>query len=109
IWNIVIIVLLVVLAPHFHGEDKIYAFAIGVLAATGVQLLMAFGALGRIDFRLRLHIDWHDPRVKHVFLLMLPVALGLGIVNLDQLINTSFGGKVSGEAPGAINSAFRVY
>lgn len=109
VWNAVIIVLLVVLAPHFHGEDKIYAFSIGILAATGVQLLMAFGALGRVDFRLALHIDWHDPRIRQVFLLMLPVALGLGIVNLDQLINTVFGGKVSPEAPRAIDNAFRVY
>jgi putative peptidoglycan lipid II flippase len=109
VWNVVIIVLLVVLAPQFHGEDKIYAFAIGILAATGVQLLMAFGALGRIDFRLAFHIDWGDPRVGQVFVLMLPVALGLGIVNLDQLINTGFGGKVSPYAPAAINEAFRVY
>jgi putative peptidoglycan lipid II flippase len=109
VWNVVIIVLLVVLAPQFHGEDRIYAYAIGILAATGVQLLMAFGALGRIDFRLRVHIDWRDPRVGQVFLLMLPVALGLGIVNLDQLINTVFGGKVSAEAPRAIDNAFRVY
>ena len=109
VWNAVIIVLLVVLAPHFHGDDKIYAFSIGILAATGVQLAMAFGALGRIDFRLAVHIDWHDPRIRQVFLLMLPVALGLGIVNLDQLINTVFGSKVSAEAPRAIDNAFRVY
>jgi putative peptidoglycan lipid II flippase len=109
VWNVVIIVLLVVFAPHFHGEHKIYAFAIGVLAATVVQVAMAFGALGRIDFRLRVHIDWHDPRIKQVFMLMLPVTIGLGIVNLDQLINSAFGGLVSEQAPSAINNAFRVY
>jgi putative peptidoglycan lipid II flippase len=109
VWNIVIIVLLVVLAPHFHGEDEIYAFAVGILVATGVQLSMAFAALGRIDFRLRVHIDWSDPRVKQVFALMLPVVLGLGIVNLDQLINATFGSLVSTEAPSAINNAFRIY
>jgi putative peptidoglycan lipid II flippase len=109
VWNIVIIVLLVLLAPHFHGEDKIYAFAIGILVATIVQLLMAFGALGRIDFRLRIQVDWHDPRIRQVFALMLPVMLGLGIVNLDQLINATFGSYVSTEAPSAINNAFRIY
>ncbi len=109
VWNLVIIVLLVVLAPHFHGEDKIYAFAIGILAATVVQVLMAFAALGRIDFRLRIHIDWHDPRIRQVFALMLPVMLGLGIVNLDQLLNAAFGTLVSTEAPSAINNAFRIY
>jgi putative peptidoglycan lipid II flippase len=109
VWNVVIIVLLVVLAPHFHGDHEIYAFAVGVLVATVVQVAMAFGALGRIDFRLRMSIDWHDPRIRQVFVLMLPVTIGLGIVNLDQLINSAFGSLVSEEAPSAINNAFRIY
>jgi putative peptidoglycan lipid II flippase len=109
VWNVVIIVLLVVLAPHFHGADEVYAYAIGILAATGVQLTMAFGALARIDFRLRVQIDWHDPRIRQVFVLMLPVTIGLGIVNLDQLINSAFGSLVSEQAPRAIDNAFRVY
>jgi putative peptidoglycan lipid II flippase len=109
VWNAVIIVLLVVLAPHFHGDDEIYAYAVGILAATVVQVLLAFGALGRIDFRLQVRIDWHDPRIRQVFMLMLPITIGLGIVNLDQLINSAFGGLVSNEAPRAIDNAFRVY
>jgi putative peptidoglycan lipid II flippase len=109
VWNVVIIVLLVVLRPHFHGSDQLYAYAIAILAATFVQLLMAVGALGRIDFRLQFSIDWHDPRIRQVFTLMLPVTIGLGIVNLDQLINTVFGTLVSQEAPRAIDNAFRIY
>jgi putative peptidoglycan lipid II flippase len=113
VWNIVIIVLLVVLRPHFHGGsengDQLYAYAIAVLVATVVQLVMVFGALGRIDFRLQFSIDWHDPRIRQVFALMLPVTIGLGIVNLDQLINSVFGTLVSKEAPRAIDQAFRIY
>ncbi len=109
VWNLVIIVLLVVLEPHFHGENRIYAYAIGILAATFVQMALAFGALGRIDFRLQFHINWRDPRIKQVFMLMLPVTIGLGIVNLDQLINSAFGSLVSTEAPRAIDNAFRIY
>jgi putative peptidoglycan lipid II flippase len=40
---------------------------------------------------------------------MLPVTIGLGIVNLDQLINSAFGSLVSEEAPRAIDNAFRIY
>ena len=113
VWNIVIIVLLVVLRPHFHGGvedgDQLYAYAIAILAATFVQFLMVFGALARIDFRLAFAIDWHDPRIRQVFGLMLPVTIGLGIVNLDQLINSVFGTLVNKEAPGAIEKAFRIY
>jgi putative peptidoglycan lipid II flippase len=113
VWNVVIIVLLVVLKPHFHGGyengNELYALAIAVLVATFVQMSMAFGALGRIDFRLQFHVDWHDPRIKQVFMLMLPVTIGLGIVNLDQLINSVFGTLVNKQAPRAIDNAFRIY
>ena len=42
VWNLVIIVLLVALHPHFHGgyEDgnQLYAYAIAILVATFVQM-----------------------------------------------------------------------
>jgi putative peptidoglycan lipid II flippase len=109
VWNVVIIVALVLLRPDFHGEEQIYAYAVGILIATGVQFVMVLGALGRIDFRLQFSIDWHDPRIRQVFVLMLPVTIGLGIVNLDQFINAAFGTLVNKEAPRAIENAFRVY
>jgi putative peptidoglycan lipid II flippase len=107
IWNIVILVLLVAL--HTQFKQPIYAYAIAWLIATVVQMLMVASALRRIDFRLSFEIDWHDPRIRQVFTLMLPVTIGLGIVNLDQLINTSFGALVSSGAPRAIDQAFRIY
>jgi len=113
VWNLVIIVLLVLLHPHFHGgyEDgnALYAYAIGILVATVVQLGMCGAALSRIDFRLQFAFDWRDPRIRQIFTLMLPVTIGLGIVNLDQLINSAFGTLVSEEAPRAIENAFRIY
>ncbi len=107
VWNGVILILLLTLHSHFHMP--IYAYALGVLVATFVQFALAFAALGRIDFRLQFVIDWRDPRVLQVFRLMVPVALGLGIVNLDQLLNSSFGTLVSPYAPRAIDAAFRIY
>jgi putative peptidoglycan lipid II flippase len=113
IWNIVILIGLVLLRPHFHGGvedgDKLYAYAIAILAATFVQMLLAFAALRRIDFRLSFSIDWRDPRVRQILTLMLPVTIGLGIVNLDQLINSVFGSLVTKEGPRAIDNAFRIY
>jgi putative peptidoglycan lipid II flippase len=110
VWNVVILLLFLVVRPHYHSEEQqLYVYAAAILIATFVQLLMAVGALGRIDFRLQMQIDWHDPRIRQVFTLMLPVTIGLGIVNLDQLINSVFGTLVSDEAPRAIDNAFRVY
>jgi putative peptidoglycan lipid II flippase len=110
VWNVVIVVLLVALRPSFHGGQQLYAYAIAWLAATVVQMAMVASALRRIDFRLQFSIDWHDPRVKQVFVLMLPVSIGLGIINLDQLLNSAVGTLIKGgHAPAAINQAFRIY
>jgi putative peptidoglycan lipid II flippase len=109
VWNLVILVLLVVLHSHFHAGKQLYAYAIAWLVATAVQMAMVASALRRIDFRLQFSIDWHDPRVRQVFTLMLPVTIGLGIVNLDQLLNSVFGTLVSSQAPRAIDNAFRIY
>jgi putative peptidoglycan lipid II flippase len=109
VWNAVILVLLVALHTQFHGGKRLYAYAIAWLVATAVQMGMVASALRRIDFRLHFGIDWRDPRVKQVLVLMLPVTIGLGIVNLDQLLNSIFGSLVSDHAPRAIDAAFRIY
>ena len=40
---------------------------------------------------------------------MLPVTIGLGVINFDLVINSSLGSLVSEEAPRAIDAAFRIY
>lgn len=109
VWNLVILLLMIVLRPEFHGGNQLYAYAIGVLVATVVQLAMTLAALREIDFRLQLHIDWRDPRVRRVLTLMLPVTLSIGILNFDLLINSALGTLVSRQAPRAIDAAFRIY
>ncbi len=109
VWNIVIIGALVALQPLFEGDDRIYAYAIGVLLGTIVQLAMVVPALGRIDFRLKVHLNWRDPGVKRVFILMLPVTIGLGVINVNLLVNSMVGALISESAPRAIDAAFRIY
>lgn len=109
VWNLVIIGCLVALHDSFSGDEQIYAYAIGVLLGTIVQLLMVVPVLGRIDFRLRLHLNWRDSGVAQVFRLMLPVTIGLGIINVNLVINSVIGALISDSAPRAIDAAFRVY
>jgi len=109
VWNLVILVLLVALHGSFSAANRIYAYAIAWLAATVVQLLMVASALGRIEFRLGLAVDWRDPRVRQVLVLFIPVTISIGIINLDIFLNAGFGSLVSSHAPAAINNAFRIY
>jgi putative peptidoglycan lipid II flippase len=111
VWNLVIIAGMVGLAPLFHGDNRIYAYAIGVVLGTLVQLGMMIPALRAIGYpvgRIRLP-SRGDPRVRQVLVLMLPVSLGLGLINIDLVLNSTVGSLVSDEAPRAIDAAFRIY
>ncbi len=108
-WNLSIIVVLVVLEPMFHGQDKIYAYAIGILIGTAVQLAIPAWDLRNTPYRFSFSFDWRHPGVRRVLLLMLPVTISLGLINFNQLINSTFGSLVSTEAPAAIEKAFRIY
>jgi len=113
LWNLVIIAIMLGLRSSFGKGDGIYAYAVGWLIATVAQFVFVASALRRIDYRLDFHIDWRDPRIREVFVLMLPVTVGLGIINLDGLLNSSLGALVNthphGGGPRAIQLAFLVY
>jgi putative peptidoglycan lipid II flippase len=109
VWNVVIVVLMVILHSHFHGNNAVYAYAIAWLVATVVQLLMVSSALRKIDFRLSFVLDWKDSRVRQVLILFLPVTMSIGIINIDIFLNAGLGTLVSSHAPSAINDAFRIY
>ncbi|HEY8501419.1 MAG TPA: murein biosynthesis integral membrane protein MurJ, partial [Solirubrobacterales bacterium] len=108
-WNLSIIVVLVVLEPMFEGRDRIYAYAIGILVGTLVQLLIPAWDLRNTPYRFSWSFDWRHPGVRRVLLLMLPVTISLGLINFNLLINSFFGSLVSDEAPAAIDKAFRIY
>jgi putative peptidoglycan lipid II flippase len=118
-WNVAIIAVLAGLAPAFPEEDQIYAYAIGVLVGTAVQLAMLVFDLRRTPFgirrallapfRARLGAAFADVDVRRVLLLMLPVTISLGLINFNLVINSFFGTLVSDQAPAGIDKAFRIY
>ena len=108
-WNLTIILLVVVLAPMFEGQDRIYAYAIGILVGTLVQLLIPVFDLRNTPFKFEWSFAWRDRDVRRVLLLMLPVTISLGLINFNLLINSFFGTLVSDQAPAAIDKAFRIY
>src|SRR3954451_15626781 len=109
VWNFVIIGCLVVSNQFLSGNEQLYGYAVGVVAGTAVQFAMALPQLSRIGFRLQLSFDFKDPRVRQVLRLMLPVTIGLGLINFNLLINSTLGSLVSDQAARAIDAAFRIY
>ena len=112
LWNVVIIAGLVIGVPAVEGEDaKLYVYAGAILAGTVAQVLLPIPWLRGRDGTLRVLVDWRDPAVRRVFVLMGPVTLGLGLINFNQVIGSLFAARLIDPnlAPAAIDAAFRLY
>ena len=111
-WNLVIIAGLVFGVPQADTETgKLYVYAGSILVGTVIQLLLPLPWLRGLDGRLRVAIDIRDPAVKQVFVLMVPVTLGLGLINVNAVIGTIVASKWIDPfiSPNAIDKAFRIY
>jgi putative peptidoglycan lipid II flippase len=111
-WNVVIVVGLLLGVPQIDDESaELYLYAGVVVLGTLVQLLLPIPWLRRLDGRLTMVIDWRDPAVKRVLVLMLPVTLTIGLVNVNFLVDTLFASRLLDPelAPAAIDKAFRLY
>jgi putative peptidoglycan lipid II flippase len=90
-WNVVIVVGLLLGVPQIDEESgQLYLYAGVVVVGTLVQLLLPVPWLRRLDGRLTMVVDWRDPAVKRVLVLMLPVTLTIGLVNVNFLVDTLF-------------------
>jgi putative peptidoglycan lipid II flippase len=111
-WNLAIIVGLVLGVPNAETIDaKLYVYAISIVIGTVIQVLLPMPWLRGLDGKLRVLIDWRDPAVWRVLKLMLPVTLGLGLINFNAVVDSIFASRLIDPtlAPTAIDKAFRLY
>jgi putative peptidoglycan lipid II flippase len=111
-WNLVILLGLALGAEHASLKStRLYYYAFAILIATIVQFLLPLPWLRGRDGQLHAVIDIHDPAVKRTFVLMVPVTIGLGLININAVIDQLFATHFLNPnvAPTAIVSAFRLY
>jgi putative peptidoglycan lipid II flippase len=111
-WNLAIIAGLVLGVPRADTIDgKLYVYAVSIVIGTVIQVLLPLPWLRGLDGRLSVVIDWRDPAVARVFVLMVPVTIGLGLINFNLVVNTLFASRFLDPdlAPRAIDAAFRIY
>jgi putative peptidoglycan lipid II flippase len=114
-WNLAIVAGLVIGVPRTdHVDTQLYIYAFAILIATFIQVFLPMPwlrGLDRGEERLRVVLDWRDPAVKKTFKLMLPVTVGLGLININALIDVFFASRfIDPElAPAAIQKAFLIY
>lgn len=114
-WNLVVIGALVFATGLVPKHDRIYVYALGIVAGTIVQLLLPIPWLRGRGGRLGAALSVRDPAVRTILRLMLPVTASLVLINLNLVINISFASHVStafaaaGEGPAILDKAFRLY
>jgi putative peptidoglycan lipid II flippase len=111
-WNLAIIAGLAIGVPQAHSMNtKLYVYAVSILIATFIQAFLPLPWLRGRDDRLRMVLDWRDPAIKKVLVNMVPVTLGLGLINVNAVIDMFFASRIIDPnlAPTAIQKAFLVY
>jgi putative peptidoglycan lipid II flippase len=111
-WNLAIIAGLVLGVPQAHSMNtKLYVYAVSIVVGTVIQVLLPVPWLRGRDDRLRLVVDWRDPAVAQVLRLMIPVTLGLGLINFNAVVDSAFASRLIDPrlSPTAIDKAFRLY
>ena len=94
-WNIAIIVGLVIGVPRADGIDaELYVYAFSILIATVIQFLLPLPWLRGRDGRLQVVIDWRDPAVRQTLVLMVPITIGLGLINFNAVVDTFFAARL---------------
>jgi putative peptidoglycan lipid II flippase len=109
-FNVVTIIVAAVLIPlsPWLSVDAIMIIAIGTLLGGVAQLALQWPTLRREGYRYRPVLDWRDPGLRRILVLMGPGTIGLAATQVNLLVNTTL---ATGEGTGAVASleyAFRL-
>ncbi|MDD5483475.1 MAG: murein biosynthesis integral membrane protein MurJ [Kiritimatiellae bacterium] len=108
--NIVMLAVLFLVCPRLDpsGNARILAVSWGVILAGAIQWLMQIPALWRCGFRPKLSFNWRDERVRRVWRLMGAAALGMGITQINVLIDRLIATFIGEGSPSYLYYAERI-
>lgn len=108
--NIVWIAFVLLVCPRLgpEPEQQIYGVAAAVFVAGLVQMGVQLPALVRLGLRPGLTWDLKDPRVRRVFALMAPTALGQSVTQVNVMVNALLARWAAPWAPASLFYAERL-
>ncbi|QGG47462.1 murein biosynthesis integral membrane protein MurJ [Heliorestis convoluta] len=86
----------------------VYALAVGILFGLFLQLAIQVPILPRYGFRYKMTMDLKDPLVRQVGLLIVPVIIGVGIGQVNILIDRILASGLEAGSIAALNFANQV-
>src|SRR5262249_26025343 len=88
--------------------DITRTLAVGVVAGGILQLSIQVPALLKGGWKIRFRMNFHHPGVQRVIKLIAPVIFGVGIVQVNVLVDTQFASYLTEGSVTAIHIADRV-
>jgi putative peptidoglycan lipid II flippase len=109
-FNVVTIICVIALVPIMPalGLEPIVAIAIGTLLGGVAQLALQWPTLRREGFVYRPRIDWRDPGLRRILVLMGPGTAGLAATQVNVFVNTLLATGAGESAVSWLNYAFRL-
>jgi len=77
------------LHPHF-GEKAVYAWCFGVLLGGLAQLAIQLPSLWNLGFRYQWALDFRNPALQTILMLMVPSAIAGSAVQVNVAVNSAF-------------------
>jgi putative peptidoglycan lipid II flippase len=105
--SIACVVLLVPVMP-LAGLPPIAAIAIGTLLGGVAQFAMQWPTLRREGFRYQPIVDWRNPALRQVLVMMGPGTIGLAATQVNIFVNTALATSQPEGAVSWLNYAFRL-
>ncbi len=92
--------------PHF-SERALYGVCLGVLIGGLAQLGIQLPKLWQLGFRYRWELNFNDPALRTVLLLMIPSVIAGSAVQVNVVVSNFFASQING-AQSWLGSAFRL-
>jgi len=110
LYNVVFILCTIVFVPIFvaTGVEPVMALSAGMLLGGVAQIVMQWPDLKREGYRHSWSIDFRNPHLREMLILMGPATLGVAAAQINLLVNTSLATGAEEGAVTALNFAFRL-
>jgi len=95
------------LDPHF-GSRALIGLALGTLVGGLLQLLVQVPSLAKVGFKFRPDLNWHDPGVRNILILMGPATIAASAVQINVAVNSGFASSLGDGPMTWLNIAFRL-
>ncbi|HWQ43166.1 MAG TPA: murein biosynthesis integral membrane protein MurJ [Desulfosporosinus sp.] len=88
------------------NPNSIAGFAVGVVVGAFVSFAVQIPALRKVGVRYYPVIDWHDPGVRRIAALAVPIIISYSLNQIQVMVNNNFGSSLS---PGSITAVWYSY